>query len=107
MDLVSLLVEAVKTAPGGRIETSHMVTAVGKLFARGQMRSFAHDLVAFDHQLGAIRVKHDPFAAEEGHTPIGAIADGDEIDEGMRLVRRQAHSAVVVAEFVETGGETG
>lgn len=101
MHFISQFVDPVKTAVGGRIGASHMIAVVGKLFSRSQLWRFAHDPIAFDHQPGAVGVLDDPFPTQQGDGAVGAIADGNEINEGMRLVRRKTGAAMVVAEFVE------
>eukprot|EP01035_Chromulina_nebulosa_P039985 gene39986-54063_t len=52
-------------------------------------RGLADDLVALDHEPGAVRVEHDPFATEERDRALRGIADGDEVDERVRFVGGQ------------------
>ncbi len=107
MDAAAEIVHAVKTPAGARVATGDVVAVVGKLFAGGEARGLADDLVAFDYELVAVVVLHDPFAAEEGHGVLGAVVQRHEIDERMRLVRRQRLAPVVIDEFVEAGGKAG
>lgn len=101
MDEIPVFVDAVKTSVCTRIAPRHMVAVVGKLLAGREARRFPDDPVAFDHQTRAVRVQYDPFAAQQCDAAIGGILNRDEIDEGVRLVRRQARAAVVVAQLVK------
>lgn len=101
------LVHAVEAALRRSIEARDVVAVVGKLLPRLEPRLLADDAVALDDESRAVAVLHHPFAAEEGHGAVGAVLDRDEIDERMRLVRRQTRPAVVVTQLVEAGGETG
>lgn len=101
MHLIAEFVDAVKTAVSRRIGARHMIAVVGELFARRQLRRFAHDPIAFDHQARAVGVLDDPFPTQQGDGAIGAVPDGDEINKGMRLVRRETGAAMMIAEFVE------
>ena len=47
-------------------QSGHMVAVVGKLLAGGEARGLADDLVALDHEAGAVGVLDDPFAARAG-----------------------------------------
>ena len=107
MDLVPMFVDAMKTSMRRRVAAGHMVTVIGKLFARRDSWRFADNLVAFDHQPRAVGVQHDPFAAKQGHRAIGGIVDRDEIHERMGLVRWQTRPAVVIAQLVEGSREAG
>lgn len=97
----------VEATMGHRVDTGDMVAVVGKFLARLQLGRLAHDLVALHHEPGAVCMDHHPFPPEERHGPIRPIADSHEVDEGVRLVLRQARSAMVIAEFIEFGGEAG
>ena len=48
-----------------------------------------------------------PLATEERDGVLRGVLDGDEVNESMRLVRREANSAVMVGEFIEPGFEAG
>ncbi len=89
------------------VAAGHMVAVVGKLLAGREAGRFTDDFVAFDDELAAVGVKDDPLPAEQGHHAVGFVADGDEIDKSVRLVRRQAGAAVMVDQFVEAGGKAG
>lgn len=104
MDFLALFIDAVKTTPGLGIAACHMVAVVGKMFAGREVRRLAHDLIAFHHQLAAVGVKNDPFAAKERDGAVGLVPDGDKVDESVRFVRRQAGAAVMVDQFVELSG---
>lgn len=101
------LVDAVETAQGRGVGPGDMVTVVGKLLARLEPRRFSDDPVALDDQLRTVGVLHNPFTAEQRDGAVGTVADRDEVDEGVRLVRGQARPAVVVTQLVEAGGESG
>ena len=103
MNLLPLLVDSVKTPVRHRITTSDMVAVVGELFARSQTRRFAHNLVAFDHELTAVGVHDDPFPTEKSDRAIRTIFDRDEVNEGVWFIRRQRRPAVVIGEFIKTG----
>ena len=107
MDFLAVVIHAVETAAHLGIAIRDMVAIVGKLFAGREARRFADDFVAFDDQAAAVAVDHDPFSAEEPDGAVGFVLDRDEINEGVRLVRRQAGAAVVVNQLVELGGEAG
>src|SRR3954471_14544760 len=59
MNPISVLADPVKTAMRRRIAARHVVTVVGKLFAGREPRGLADNLVAFNHELRAVRVLHD------------------------------------------------
>ena len=101
MHFIAQLIDPMKTAVRGGIGARDVVAVVGKLFSRSQLWRFAHDAVAFDHQARAVGVLDDPFPTQQGDGAVGAVPDGNEINEGMRLVRRETRAAVMVAEFVE------
>ena len=107
MDFASEMVDAVKTAVGPGVTAGDVVAVIGKLFSWREPRCLSHDFVALDHEPGAVRVLHDPFSSQESDAVFGAVVNGDVIDEGVRLVRWQAGTAMMVGEFVESGGETG
>lgn len=107
MDFPTSLVHAVEAAPHRRVVTGHMAAIVGKLFPRGEPRRLADDLVAFHYKLAAISVRDDPLAAEQRHRAVRAVVEGDKVNKGMGLVRRQTAAAVVVAELVEMSRQTG
>jgi len=92
-----------KAAVRDRVAAGHMIAVVREFFSRSEPRSFANDFVAFDHELTAIRVHHDPFASEQSHYPVRAVFDRDKIDEGVRLISGQRWPTVVVSELVESG----
>ena len=104
MNFAAQFIHAMKTAlrPGGT--AGHMITVVRESLAGREARRFADDAVAFNHELLAVRVKDDPFAAQEGDRAIGAVGDRDKIDECMGFVRRQTRSSMVITELVEGGG---
>ncbi len=101
MYFVSQFVDPMKTAMGGGISSRHMVTVVGKLFTRSQLWGLAHDPIALNHESRAIGMLDDPLPTQQGDGAVGAIADGNKINEGMRLVGRETRAAVMVAEFIE------
>ncbi len=107
MDVSAQIVDPVKAPARTGGAGGYMVAVIGKLFAGGQPRGLAHDLVAFDHELAAVGVGDDPFATEQGDGVLGAVMNRDEVNEGVRLVRRQALPPVMIHEFVEMGGEAG
>ena len=107
MDFVAEFVDAVEAAVRTRVEAGDVITVVGKLFARREPRRFADDLVALDHEPRAIGMDDDPFSAKERDAAIGCVVDRDEIHERMRFVRGQTRSAMMIAEFIEAGGEAG
>ena len=101
------LVAAVEAAVGDGGLASGVVAVVGEDLAGLEARGLADDALALDDEAGAVGVLDDPFAAEEGDDAVGLVGDGDEIDKSVRLVWRQAFTAVVVNKFVQSGGETG
>lgn len=107
VDLVTELVDSVEAAGGARVDAGDVVTVIGKVFAGRKARGFADDAVALDDQMRAIGVVDHPFAAEQRDRAVGAVFDGDEIDERVGLVLGQTHAAVMINEFIETGGEAG
>jgi hypothetical protein len=107
VDFVTVFINAVETAGGAGIDAGDVVTVVGKVFAGRKARGFPDDPVAFDDQMRAVGVVDDPFATEQGDRAVGAVFDGDEIDERVGLVLGQTHAAVMINEFIETGGEAG
>jgi phosphoribosylaminoimidazolecarboxamide formyltransferase/IMP cyclohydrolase len=106
MNAPAEVVDTVKTSVGLRVDSGDVVAVVGKFLARGKPGSFADDLVALDHETGAIGMHDDPFATQEGDRALGDVANGDEVDERVWFVGRQARSTVMVMEFIEPGGET-
>ena len=107
MDFFSVFVDAVKATLSSRVGAGDVIAVIGKLLARGEPRSFADDLVTFDHELAAIGMHDYPFAPEEGDHAVRAVLNRDEVNESVRFVRRKRRAAVVVGEFVEAGGQTG
>ena len=107
MHFVAEFVDAVEATVRHRIEAGHMIAVIGEMLAGCQTRGFPHDFVALDDELGAVAVFDHPFAAQQRDRPVGTIADRDEIDERVRLVRRQTCPTVVVAELVEPRAEAG
>ena len=105
MDLASKFVDPVKRPARRRIAAGHVITVIGKVLARCEARGFAHDLVALDDELAPIGMFDDPFPSEECDGVLRAVADGDEVDERMRLVGRKRRTTVVVGELVKSGGE--
>lgn len=97
MDFTALIVHPVKTTAHGRICAGHVIAIVGELLARLNSRGLANNFVALNHEVAAVWVGEDPFATEEGDRAVGPVVDGDEVDESVRLVRRQAAATVVVA----------
>lgn len=106
MDLVPKFVDAMKTAERARVGGGDMVAVVGKLFAGREARGFAHDFIALDDEVIAIAVLNNPFAAEQRDDAVGSIINRDKINECMRFIRGQGHTAMVIDKFVEAGGET-
>ena len=107
MDPVSQLVGAMEAPRGPGVATGYVVTIIGKGLAGREPRCLADNLVALDHQAAAIGVLDDPFAAEEGDGVVGAVPDGDEINERVRLIDGQGGSAMMIMELIEPGGEAG
>ena len=107
MNLVPELIHSVETPVRAGIAAGHVIAVVGKILPGGQARRFADDFVAFNHQPGTVRMQHDPFAAEQGDRAIRAVANRDEVDERVWFVRRQAGATMMVAQFVERGGQAG
>ena len=105
MDFPAEIVDAMETAVSARVVAGHVIAVIGKLLARREARGFADDLVALDHEAAAVGMEDHPFAPEERDGVVRRVVDRDEIDERVGLVRRQARAAVVIAEFVEAGGE--
>ena len=106
MNQAAQIVHPVKTPVGARVAAGDVVAVVGELLAGSEARGLAHDLVALDHELVAVLVLHDPFAAEERHGVLGAVVEGHEINKRMWLVGGQRFASVMVDEFVEAGGKT-
>ena len=106
VDLLTLFIDAVKTSVRDGFTTRDVVAVIGKLFARSESRSFANDLISFDHELAAVGMRHDPFASEERYGLIRSVLDGNEIDERVRLVGRKRRPTMMVHEFIKSGGKT-
>ena len=98
-------VDPVKTPPCHSVHPGHVIAIVGKFLARREARRLANDPLALDHELAPIRMLHHPLAAQQGYGLLGLVPDRDEVDERVRLVRRQARPAMVVAEAIQMGGE--
>ena len=107
MDPVSQLVGAMEAPRGPGVATGYVVTIIGKGLAGREPRCLADNLVALDHQSGVIRVFNHPLSPIKGHGPVRSVPDRDVVDERMRLVRGKAGPAVVIAQLVEAGSETG
>lgn len=107
MDALSRLVQAVKASVGLRLFSGHVITVVGEGFARRQTGRFADNFVSFYHGMSSIYVLEHPLATEKGDRSLGAIVDGDKVDEGVGFVRWQAASPMMVDQFVESSGEPG
>ncbi len=107
MDFPPQLVDAMEAALGAGIAAGNVITVIGKLFARSEAGRLSDDPVALDYEAGAIRMENDPFATEQGDGVLAGIVDRDEIDKGVGFVRGQAHSAMMIAEFIEPGREAG
>ena len=107
MDLVTQFIDPVEAAMRAGVEAGYMVTVVGKLLARGEAGCLADDLISFDDQPRAVGVFDNPLSSEERDRPVGAISDGDEINERVRLVDRQTHAAVMIGELIEPGSKAG
>ena len=107
MNSVTLLVHAVKTAMRRSVSAGDMVAVIRKLLARRQPRCFADNFVTFNHQPCAVGVQDDPLSPEQRHATVGGIMNGDEINERVRLVGRQAGTAVMITQLVERSREAG
>ena len=107
VNLPAQLVDAMVAAVRARVAAADVIAVVGKLFAGRESRGFADDPVALDHEPAAIGVQDDPFAAEQGDGVRGGVVDRDKVDEGVGFVRGKAGAAMVIAEFIEPGRETG
>ena len=105
MDPVAKFIHAMKTPINPRLHTGDVVTVIGKFLAWTEPRRFPDDPVALDHEAAAVVVLENPFSAEQGDNAIGAVVNGDEINEGVRLVLGQTLPTVVVNQLVEAGGE--
>ena len=107
MDVRAELVDAMKAALRTRAAPGDVIAVVGKMLAGSEAGSLADDLLAFDDQVAAIRLKNRPFSSEKGDGAILSVLDGDEVDERMRRSGREAIAAMVVAQPVELGREAG
>jgi hypothetical protein len=107
MDLPAGFIDPVEAATRSGIAAGYMVAIVGKMFTGGETGGLADDLIALNHEAGAVGVFDDPFAAEQRDRVFGGVLDRNKVDESVRLVRGQTHSAVMVSEFVEPGLEAG
>jgi hypothetical protein len=107
MNFFPVFVDAVKGPGSAGIDAGHVIAVVGKMFAGREPGRLADDFVAFNDEVRAISVVDHPFTAEERDGAIRAVFDGDEVNERVRLVFGQAHAAVMINEFIETGGDRG
>ena len=107
MDLFTGFVDAVKAAVRGGVLIGNVITVVGKLLTRSEAWGLPDDFIPFDHKAGTIGVEHDPFASQQGDRVFGFVADRDEVNEGVWLVRRKAGAAMVITQFIQTSGEAG
>jgi len=104
MNAFAEFIDAMKATVGAGVDPRDMIAIVGKLLTGREVGRFADDLVAFDHEAGAVAMQHDPLSAQQRHLSIRRILDRDEVNERMWLVSRQARSAMMVTELVETCG---
>ncbi len=105
MHALAEFVDTVEAAGDPGVVAGNHVAVVGPLFARGQARGFADDLIPLDDLAGAVGVLDHPFPAQQRHGAVGAVANRDVVHEGVGLVGRQGQSAVVMAQAVEAGGQ--
>lgn len=105
MNFFAVFVDAVKTTDGARVDASDVVAVIGKVFAGRETGSFTDDFVPLDNQMGAIGVVDHPLAAEQRDGAIGGVLDGDKVHECVGLILGQAHPAMMINEFIKTGGE--
>ena len=103
VDLLTVLIDAVKTTMRDRVASRDMIAVVRKFLARREPRSLADDLISFDDELAAVGMSHHPFASEKRDRPIGAVFNRDEVNECMWLILGQRRAAVVISELVESG----
>ena len=96
-----------KAAENLGIAIRDMVAVVGKLLAGGEARRFADDFIAFYDQTAAIGIDHDPFAAEKPDGAVGFVSNGDEINERVGFIRRQAGPTMVINQFIKVCGQAG
>jgi len=97
---VPKFIHPMKAASGNGIVTGNMHAVVGKLLTGGEPRRFTDNFIPLNHQLVPVFIFDHPLATKQGYRAIRAIADRDEIDEGMRLVHGQTATTMVIAEFV-------
>lgn len=84
-----------------RIAAGHVITVVGKRLARAESGRFANNLVALDHQALAVGLLHHPLPTAQFDRAVRAIVNSDKIDEGVRLVGRQAGTAMMVDQAIQ------
>ncbi len=72
-----------------------VVAVVRELLARGQGGGLADDAVAFEDLDLAVRRADDPFPAQQLDRLLGEVADGEEVDEGVRGFRGEVRIPVV------------
>ena len=85
MDGSPLFVDSEEASVGDGVLTGDVVTIVGKAFAGGQPGRLADDALAFNHEVCAVCVFNDPFAAEQGDDAIGGVGDRDVVNERVRF----------------------
>ena len=103
----ALVVDSMKTAMGHGIAVGNMIAVIGKVLARIEAGCLAHDLVAFDHQLGRVSVFDDPFAPQQRDGAVRPVLNGQIIDEGMGLLRGKLGSALPIDESVKHDMKAG
>jgi hypothetical protein len=76
-------------------------------FQAGELTDHA---VPLDHHATPLRIRDDPLATFDGHWNRGIVLDRDEINEGMRAIRRSLelrHVNDSVDRYLETGKFNG
>ena len=102
MDTRSVLIRSVEAANHPRIGAGDMKAIVGERFTRSETRSFSHDLVALDDEALAIRLFDHPLATQKLNPSFRSVLDGDEINEGVGLIQRQAGTASMINETIQS-----
>jgi hypothetical protein len=101
VDAITVFIDAMKASMCRGVGASHMIAVVRELFTRREPWRFANDFVTFDDEPRAVGMEDDPLPSQQRHTAVRRIVNRDEIDERVRLVRRKAGPAVVIAQLVE------
>ena len=76
-----------------------MVAIVGELLTRLQPWKTSHDSVPFHGSDFAVLGPHHPLAPLHGEGAVAPVADGDVIDEGMRLLGGSRKLGIILHTF--------